>query len=121
ILCVFCGAGAFGWTALAAGDRRRTAWMSLGALIVLALLVSAPSQVHTANRELDKLAAQERIEGDLESLVASHAVTLRCGPVGVPNHAPIPLLALYLRTSPAKIRSAETGHIESGVYVDPAS
>jgi hypothetical protein len=41
--------------------------------------------------------------------------------VGVPNHAPIPLLALYLRTSPARIRSAQVGHIASGVYVDPAS
>ena len=53
--------------------------------------------------------------------MASHAINLRCGPVGVPNHAPIPLLALYLRTSPAAIRSAQTGHIDRGVYVDPAS
>jgi hypothetical protein len=121
ILCVFCGAGAFGWTALPAGDRRRRAWMVLGALIVLGLLASSPSQYRTADRELDKLAAQERIEGDLESLVAAHTINLRCGPVGVPNHAPIPLLALYLRTSPARIRSAQVGHIERGVYVDPAS
>ena len=35
-----------------------------------------------------------------------HAMTLACGPVGVPNHAPIPLLALYLKTSPARIVSA---------------
>jgi hypothetical protein len=41
--------------------------------------------------------------------------------VGVPNHAPIPLLALYLRTSPANIRSAQVGYITSGTYVDPAS
>ncbi|HEX9480897.1 MAG TPA: hypothetical protein VF927_02225, partial [Solirubrobacteraceae bacterium] len=108
-------------TALPAGDRRRTAWMVLGALIVLGLLASSPSQYRTADRELDKLAAQERIEGDLESLVAAHTINLRCGPVGVPNHAPIPLLALYLRTSPVRIHSAQVGHIERGVYVDPAS
>jgi hypothetical protein len=121
ILCLFCGAGAFGWVALPAGDRRRPAWLALGALIVVALIASAPSQYRTADRELDKLASQERIEGDLEALVASHAINLRCGPVGVPNHAPIPLLALYLRTSPARIRSAQAGHIGRGVYLDPAS
>ncbi len=38
----------------------------------------------------------------------------------MPNHAPIPLLALYLRTSPARIPSAQVGHIATGVYVDPA-
>ncbi|HEY2201698.1 MAG TPA: hypothetical protein VGH56_07400 [Solirubrobacteraceae bacterium] len=121
ILCLFCGAGVFGWTALARGDRRRTAWIALGALIVLALLATAPKQYRTADGELDKLANQERIEGDLEALVGSHAINLRCGPVGVPNHAPVPLLALYLRTSPARIRSAESGHIGRGVYADPAS
>jgi hypothetical protein len=120
-LCIFGGAGAFGWLALPAGDRRRRVWLVLGGLIVVALLASAPSQYRTAERELDKLANQERIEGDLEALVGSHAINLRCGPVGVPNHAPIPLLALYLRTSPARIRSAESGHIDRGVYADPAS
>ena len=39
----------------------------------------------------------------------------------MPNHAPVPLLALYLKTSPRNIVSPEAGHIASGVYVDPAS
>jgi hypothetical protein len=120
-LCIFCGAGAFGWLALAAGDRRRRVWMVIGLMILAGLLATAPSQFRTAHRELDKLANQERIEGDLEALVGSRAINLRCGPAGVPNHAPIPLLALYLRTSPARIRSAESGHIDRGVYADPAS
>jgi hypothetical protein len=119
--CLFCGAAVFGWTALAREDRRRRPWMAAGALVALALLATAPSQYRSAHRELRKLAKQERIEGDLEKLVATHAVDLRCGPVGVPNHAPIPLLALYLRTSPARIVSAQVGHIDTGVYVDPAS
>ncbi len=121
LLCVFCGAGAFGWVGLPAGERRRHVWMALGAVIVLGLLATAPSQYRTAHKELGKLASQERIEGDLEALVAGHTISLRCGPVGVPNHAPIPLLALYLRTSPARIRSAQAGHIDRGVYVEPAS
>ncbi len=120
ILCVFCGAGAFGWMALPTGDARRGPWMALGTLIVVGLLASAPSQYHEIHKQLGELAKQERIEGDLEALVDAKAVNLRCGPVGVPNHAPIPLLALYLRTSPANIVSAQVGHIDAGVYVDPA-
>ena len=121
ILCIFCGAGAFGWTQLPPRDPRRRWWMSAGALVLLALLASAPSQYRSAHRELDKLARQQSIEGDLIALVNQHAITLRCGPVGVPNHAPVPLLALYLKTSPANVLSPEAGHISRGVYVDPAN
>jgi hypothetical protein len=57
----------------------------------------------------------------LVALVKTHAINLRCGPIGVPNHAPVPLLALYLETSPRNVVSPEAGHIASGIYVDPAS
>jgi hypothetical protein len=121
ILCLFCGAGVFGWTALERGDRRRRPWIVLGAITTLALLAYVPAQYRSANREFGKLASQERVEGDLVALVQDGAVNLRCGPVGVPNHAPIPLLALYLKASPERIQSAQSGGISSGVYVDPAS
>jgi hypothetical protein len=118
-LCIFCGAGVFGWMSLPAGRGRRI-WMVLGVIVAVGLIATAPSQIRTAHHELRKLAAQERIEGDLEKL-ASGTINLRCGPVGVSNHAPVPLLAVYLRASPARIVSAEAGHIDRGVYVDPAS
>ena len=121
ILCVFAGAGAFGWTRLQRDDPRRRWWMAGGALVILALLAYTPADYHSAHRELDKLARQQSIEGDLLALVYDHAINLRCGPVGVPNHAPIPLLALYLETSPKNVVSLQVGHISSGVYVDPAS
>jgi hypothetical protein len=121
ILCVFFGAGAFGWTRLERGDPRRRRWMAGGAIVLVALLAYAPSQYRSAHRELENLARQQRIEGDLLALVEAHAITLRCGPVGVPNHAPVPLLALYLKTSPANIVSPESGTISRGTYVDPAS
>jgi hypothetical protein len=121
ILCVFCGAGVFGWTRLGREDPRRRWWMAAGALVLLALLAYAPAQYRSAHRELDKLARQQSIEDDLLALVEDHSITLRCGPVGVPNHAPIPLLALYLKTSPANIRSAQVSNISSGDYLDPAS
>jgi len=111
----------FGWTRLPAGDERRRWWMAGGALVALALVVYAPSQYRTAHTEMTKLARENVIEEDLLRLVKDHAINLECGPVGVPNHAPIPLLALYLKTSPRNIVSAQVGHIASGIYVDPAS
>ena len=86
-------AGAGGWP----GER----------CVLLALLAYVPSEYRSAHRELSKLARQHSIEGDLLALVADHAINLRCGPVGVPNHAPIPLLALYLKTSPANVVSLQ--------------
>jgi hypothetical protein len=121
ILIVFCGAGVFGWMVLPAGDRRRRPWMIAGAVVLVALLAYTPGQVHSARHQLDNLARQESIQDDLLALVHSGAIALRCGPVGVPNHAPIPLLALYLKGRPSLIVSAEARSIESGTYVDPAS
>ncbi len=121
ILCLFCGAGVFGWTRLPRGDSRRAWWMAVGAVVLVALVAYAPSQYRSADREFGKLARQQHIERDLVALVRSHTIDLRCGPVGVPNHAPIPLLSLYLKTSPRNIVSLQSGHIERGVYVDPAS
>ena len=121
ILCIFAGAGAFGWMRLPRGDRRRRWWMAGGAVVIVALIAYAPSDYHSDHRELGKLAGTHAIEDELVALVDDHAINLRCGPVGVPNHAPVPLLSLYLKTSPRNIVSPEAGHIASGVYVDPAS
>jgi hypothetical protein len=121
ILCVFCGAGVFGWTLLDKADPRRRWWMAGGLVVLVALVAYAPSQYRSAHRQLSALARQQHIEDDLVALVRSHAIGLGCGPVEVPNHAPIPLLSLYLRTSPANVISAQVNQIAYGAYVDPAS
>jgi hypothetical protein len=121
ILCIFAGAGVFGWMRLPRGDPRRRWWSVAGAVVLIALLAYAPSDYHTAHRQLTKLARTHEIEGELLALVDNHTINLRCGPIGVPNHAPVPLLALYLETSPRNIVSPEVGHIAAGIYVDPAS
>lgn len=121
ILCVFCGTGVFGWSLLAREDPRRRWWMAGGLIVLIALVAYAPNQYRRAHRQLDALATQQRIEDDLLALVRDRAIGLRCGPVGVPNHAPIPLLALYLKTSPANVISAQVNQISYGTYVDPAS
>jgi hypothetical protein len=121
ILCIFCGAGVFGWTRLPHGDARRPWWMAGGALVLIALIAYAPSQYRSAHRELDKLGRQQSIQDDLIALVDNRSIALECGPVEVSNHAPIPLLALYLKTSPANVVSGEVKRIHYGQYVDPAS
>jgi hypothetical protein len=121
ILCVFCGAGVFGWSALPKGDRRRLPWMAAGGVVLVALLVTLPGQLRLAHHELSNLGRQQSIQDDLLALVNSKQIALKCGPVGVPNHAPIPLLALYLKARPSLIVSAEAHPIEEGTYVDPAS
>jgi hypothetical protein len=121
VLCIFCGAAAFGWRTLERDDGRRRLWIGLGALVLVGLIATAPSQYRAAERELGKLARQETLEDDLVALVGANGINLRCGPVGVPNHAPIPLLALYLKTSPANVHSAQVESVSTGVYVDPAS
>jgi hypothetical protein len=121
ILCIFCGAGVFGWTRLPRGDARRPWWMAGGALVLIALILYTPSQYRSAHRELDNLAHQQSIQDELLALVGDRSIALACGPVEVSNHAPIPLLALYLKTSPANIVSGEVKQIPYGQYVDPAS
>lgn len=125
ILSVFCGAAAFGWLALAKGHRWRRAWMALGGLVLVALLASLPSQLRSAHGELAKLARQQQIQDDLVAFASHGALSVRCGPVGVPSHAPIPLLALYLKAAPAQIVSAQgaqQGEQQTqGSFVDPAS
>ena len=123
ILCVFAGAGVFGWTSLAREDPRRRWWIAAGALLLVALVAYAPSQYRAAHREMDKLARQQSIQNELLALVHNGSINLGCGPIGVPNHAPIPLLALYLKTSPKNIVSA-AGQLpgdQPRQYVDPAS
>jgi hypothetical protein len=126
ILSLFCGAGVFGWSALPKGDRRRVPWMAAGGVVLVALLATLPGQVHSAHRQLRNLAHQEKIQDDLLAMVHNGAIALKCGPVGVPNHAPIPLLALYLKARPGLVVSAEATRSESkqqeyGSYADPAS
>jgi len=121
VLCVFCGAGVFGWTQLRGDDPHRRWWMAGAAIVAVALIGYAPSQYEGMHTELTKLADQQRIEDDLVALVKAGRIGLSCGPVGVPNHAPIPLLSLYLKTSPANIVSAQVRQIEYGTYLDPAS
>ncbi len=120
ILCVFCGGALFGWMELPPGGRRRR-WMLVAALAGVGLLVSIPSQYRTDHHQLDELARQQRIRGALLALVREGAISSRCEPIGVSNHAPIPLLALWLGSPPSEIVNLQVQTLARGTYVDPAN
>jgi hypothetical protein len=83
--------------------------------------VSIPSQYHTDHHELDELARQQRIQNALLTLVREGAISTRCEPIGVANHAPIPLLALWLGSPPSEILNLQVQTLARGTYVDPAN
>jgi hypothetical protein len=124
ILAIFCGAGAFGWTRLASGDPRRRRWQAFGALTVVLLLAFVPSQAHRLDGLQGSIATQARISHDLYRLTrdARPPVFARaCGPVSVPNHRLVPLLADWLELAPERIQSAQLVSPRAGTYVDPAT
>jgi hypothetical protein len=120
ILCVFCGAGVFGWMLLPDRIRRR-GWALAGSAVLVGILASIPGEYHAVHGQFRNLARQQRIQNDLLALVEDGAIGARCLPVGVPNHAPIPLLALWLKQKPGEIESAQVRQISQGTYVEAAN
>jgi hypothetical protein len=117
ILAIFCGAGAFGWAELPRGHPWRQRWAWFGALTLIGLVVFIPPQVDRIGNLRDALRIQDGIQDDL------HALTPRfpCTPVTVPNHRPVPLLALWLDVDPTQIAVAQEHRPRSGTYVVPSS
>lgn len=119
IVCIFCAVGALGWLSLPVGaGRRRLVWALAGALVIVALIASSPGQYRSVHTQLRNLTRQQRAEDALVALVRGRAITTRCGPVGVPNHAPIPLLALWLEAKPGRVVSAKVRPVTRGTYVE---
>ena len=122
LLAVFAGAGLFGWHSLPPGHRARRPWQAAMVVVVIAGLALVPSQISSIRSTFisgrQPLRSQQRIQDDLTRLVSDHAINLRCGPIGVPFHTPVPLLALLLRTSPANVLA---GEIHDGVFVAAAN
>jgi hypothetical protein len=121
ILALFCAAGVLGWRLLEADHPRRRLWQAWAALTVALLVVFTPSQVNRIRDLRHALRIQEHIQADLGSLVRSDAFASRCRNVTVPNHRPVPLLALWLDRDPQLIGSAVAQAPRDGVYVVPAT
>jgi hypothetical protein len=118
ILAVFAGAGLLGWLALPPGDARRRWWQAFAVVAALAFVVFGPSQEQRISELRSALRIQAGIQDDLGSLVRGGALSAPCGGVAVPNHRPVPLLALWLDRDPADITDTPP---RQGVYVAPAT
>jgi hypothetical protein len=117
LLAIFAGAGAFGWAELPRGHPWRRRWAWFGAVTLLALVAFVPSQVGRIGALRDALRIQDAVQRDLHALTPR----MRCPPVTVPNHRPVPLLALWLDAPPTRIAVAQEHPPRAGSYVLPSS
>lgn len=117
LLAVFCGAGALGWLSLPRDHPWRTRWAALGALVLVAFAAFAPSQADRLADLRQAMRTQQEILADLHDLTRA----FDCRPVAVPNHRPVPHIALWTGIAPGEIVSAQLEQPASGLYVDPAT
>ena len=124
MLALFAAVAALGWTALPRGARFRRRWAVGGSVVLFAFLALSPWQ---AARVLDKrtdIAARDRVQADLHDL-ADHPAVARtfaaCRPAYVPNHRPVPELALWRDVRPKDVRALPVDPSPDGVYVGPAT
>ena len=93
----------------------------LAILFLLAFAVFGPGQVHRIRGLRDSMGIQSQILGDLHDLTGTPAFARGCRPVAVPNHRPVPHIALWAGIPPAAIISAQVQRPTHGLYVDPAN
>ena len=108
MLSVFFGFAALGWLRWRK-VRWRAVWLGAAAVLLVAFVGSTIS--HQSDR-LDKLRdgiqLRGRMQDDLRALTEDHRVGPlldSCGPVYVPNHRPVPVLAWYLDRPPDRFKS----------------
>jgi hypothetical protein len=123
ILAIFCGAGAFGWATLPRGDPRRRPWAWFGVVVLVLLVAFTPAQIDRVRALRHALARQDGIQSDLAALVRvpPGAIRASCPPVTVPNHRPVPLLALQLDVRPRVVVSAQERRPGRGTWIEPAT
>jgi len=124
MLSVFFGFAALGWLRWRK-VRWRAVWLGAAAVLLVAFVGSTIS--HQSDR-LDKLRdgiqLRGRMQDDLRALTEDHRVgplLESCGPVYVPNHRPVPILAWYLDRPPDRFKSAQLEQPRRGLFVGPAT
>jgi hypothetical protein len=127
ILTIFCAAAMLGWLELDRDHPWRRRWAAFGAIVAAGFLAFVPSQSDRLSNLHGAIASQQRILDDLHELADSDAFDDACGPgasslpITVPNHRPVPFLALWLDREPSQIVSAQVAQPRGGYFVAPAS
>ena len=60
LLCIFCGAGVFGWRCSSAGTDIGGRWQIAAVVLAAALVAYTPATVKSAHRQLDELSRPAR-------------------------------------------------------------
>ena len=120
---IFCGAGVFGWRELGSADKHRRPWAIFGLLTIVLLLVFTPAQIGRISNLRYALSRQEQIQNDLQALIRQPPglITPSCRPITVPNHRPVPVLALWLDLPPKAIVSADEQLVPFGQFIAAAT
>ena len=80
-----------------------------------------PAQVDRIRKLGGALGIQTEIRDDLRDMASEPPLENGCQPLAVPNHRPVPLLALWLDRAPEDILSAQLDPVAHGQYLDPAT
>ena len=124
MLAVFFGYAAFGWREVPR-ERMRSLWIGGAAVLLIAFVGSTIShQTDRLERLRDGVQLRGEIQDDLRDLTReepAEALLEQCGPVYVPNHRPVPILAWYLDRDPDDFVSAQLERPVRGLYVAPAT
>ena len=85
--------------------------------MLASFVVFAPGQADRISDLRASMGTQADILADL------HAITddVACRPVAVPNHRPVPHVALWTGIPPGEIVSAQLEQPTRGAYIDPAN
>jgi hypothetical protein len=125
MLCLFAAVVVFGWTALGADSALRIPWRIAGLVVLAAILVFLPNQVDRLGTLHDDIAARQRVDADLHTLVTSRGGRFAidfCGTLFVPNHRVVPQLAYWTGERPAEIVAATRRRpTPGGLFVAPAT
>lgn len=115
--CLACAHVITGWRAESSiwGGR---VWAAGALLLVVALVALAPAQADRLQRLDRSLTAQEETVDELRVLIDQAP----CGPITVPNHRAVPLVALWRDIPAGSVRTSQTqGAPRHGTYVVPAN
>jgi hypothetical protein len=125
MLSLFAAVAVFGWTAAFVGRRLRLPWRVGGLVVLAGILVFSPEQADRLSALRDDIAARQRVQADLNTLVRRpivRAALAHCGTLYVPNHRPVPELAYWTGRRPARIVSAQLrAPGRRGLFVAPAT
>ncbi len=129
IVIIFAAAGVLGWLELPREHPWRRRWIAFGVFVALLFVVFGPIQVQRLSDLRSAIAFEQGVRDDLKGFTDADYFHRGCEPISVPNHRPVPLLALWLDRRPSNIVTAVREvddhlvrvHPRHGYYLDPAT